>query len=90
MPRLIVNAFCNECLSLPNFDLFIISLSVKTILVVAYWFTTDPYVVAFSTVNIINSVLVAMETAPFATTPLWQNIGLKGYLDQNMLFLSQL
>ena len=32
----IAKAFCNGCLRLPNFDLLIISLSVKTILAVSY------------------------------------------------------
>ena len=43
LPR-IANAFCNGCVSLPNFDLFIISLSVKRIYVVS--FKTGPYAVA--------------------------------------------
>ena len=32
----IANAFCNECVRLPNFDLLIISLFVKIIFVVSY------------------------------------------------------
>ena len=51
------------CVRLLNFDLLIISLSVRQIFVVSYWFTTDPYAVAFKRVNVINSALVAMEMA---------------------------
>ena len=47
VPEVITNTFCNWCLRLPNFDLLIITLSVKTFLAVSYWFTTDPYAVAF-------------------------------------------
>ena len=38
---------CNGCVRLPNFDLLIISLSMERILFVSYWFTTDPYAVAY-------------------------------------------
>ena len=38
---------CNGCVRLPNFDLFIISLFKERILFVSYWFTTDPYAVAY-------------------------------------------
>ena len=62
LPEVIANAFCNECVRLPDFDLLIISLSVKPNFVVSYWFTTDPYEVTFKRVNVINSALVAMET----------------------------
>ena len=39
------------CVRLPNFDLLIISLSVRQLFVVSYWFTTDPYAVAFKRVK---------------------------------------
>ena len=55
---------------LPNFDLLIISLSGERILVVSYWFTTDPYVVAYQSVNVINMTLVAMETAAVRHYPI--------------------
>ena len=61
LPEVIANAFCNRCVRLPNFDLLIISLSVRRIFVVSYC-TTDPYGVAFKRVDVINSALVAMET----------------------------
>ena len=63
LPEVIANAFCNGCVRLPNFDLSIISLSVRQIIVSLYWITTDPYAVSFKRVNVINSALVAMETA---------------------------
>ena len=38
---------CNGFVRLPKFDLLIISLFMERILFVSYWFTTDPYAVAF-------------------------------------------
>ena len=83
LPEVIANAFCNGCVRLPNFDLLIISLSVRQIFVVSYWFTTDPYAVAFKRVNVINSALVAMETAAVRHYPTVRKHRNKGYFDQN-------
>ena len=71
LPRVIANAFqCNVCVRLPNFDLLIISLSVERIFVVSYWFTTDPYAVAYQRVYVIYVALVAMETTAVRHYPI--------------------
>ena len=55
----------------------------KRILIVSYWFIIDPCAVAFKRVNVINSTLVAMETAAVRHYPTVTKHRNKGYFDQN-------
>ena len=85
LPGVIANAFqCNGYVRLPNFDLLIISLSVKKILVVSYWFTTDCYAVHLKGFKCYLLGLVAMETAAVRHYPtVTKKHRNRGYFDQN-------
>ena len=85
----IANSFqCNGCVRLPNFDLLIISLSVERIFVVSLQLT-------FMLAHIKGLMLLTWHSCHGNDSRLplphyHKNIRVKGYFDQNMLFLFQM